>query len=120
MSSKSQRAANRTLISFFSRNKYHILICLLSTAVMVFLFLLEITPVRYDLQIGMVPNQTIAATKDMVDETTRYFINPTGKFVVGGPNGDSGLTGRKIIVDTYGGYGRHGFPARNLRMRGPF
>ena len=70
MSSKSQRAANRTLISFFSRNKYHILICLLSTAVMVFLFLLEITPVRYDLQIGMVPNQTIAATKDVVDEIT--------------------------------------------------
>ena len=63
MSSKSQRAANRTLISFFSRNKYHILICLLATAGMVFLFLLEITPVRYDLQIGMVPNQTIAATK---------------------------------------------------------
>ncbi len=46
--------------------------------------------------------------QSMVDENTRYFINPTGKFVVGGPNGDSGLTGRKIIVDTYGGYGRHG------------
>ena len=46
--------------------------------------------------------------QDMVDENTRYYINPTGKFVVGGPNGDSGLTGRKIIVDTYGGYGRHG------------
>ena len=39
---------------------------------------------------------------------TKYFINPTGRFVVGGPQGDSGLTGRKIIVDTYGGYGRHG------------
>ena len=46
--------------------------------------------------------------KDMVDENTKYFINPTGQFIVGGPNGDSGLTGRKIIVDTYGGYGRHG------------
>ncbi len=46
--------------------------------------------------------------KDMIDENTKYFINPTGKFVIGGPNGDSGLTGRKIIVDTYGGYARHG------------
>lgn len=46
--------------------------------------------------------------RDMVDEKTKYFINPTGQFIVGGPNGDSGLTGRKIIVDTYGGYGRHG------------
>ncbi len=45
---------------------------------------------------------------DMVDEQTKFFINPTGRFVVGGPNGDSGLTGRKIIVDTYGGYARHG------------
>lgn len=45
---------------------------------------------------------------DMVDEDTKYFINPTGRFVIGGPNGDSGLTGRKIIVDTYGGTGRHG------------
>lgn len=45
---------------------------------------------------------------DMVDEKTRYFINPTGRFVIGGPAGDSGLTGRKIIVDTYGGYARHG------------
>jgi S-adenosylmethionine synthetase len=43
-----------------------------------------------------------------LDDNTRYFINPTGRFVVGGPQGDSGLTGRKIIVDTYGGYGRHG------------
>ncbi len=46
--------------------------------------------------------------KDMVDEDTKIFINPTGRFVIGGPNGDSGLTGRKIIVDTYGGYARHG------------
>ena len=45
---------------------------------------------------------------DMVDEKTRYFINPTGRFVIGGPHGDAGLTGRKIIVDTYGGYARHG------------
>ena len=46
--------------------------------------------------------------EDMVDENTKYFINPTGRFVIGGPHGDSGLTGRKIIVDTYGGTGRHG------------
>ncbi|WPC42105.1 methionine adenosyltransferase [Clostridium sp. JS66] len=45
---------------------------------------------------------------ELLDEDTKYFINPTGRFVVGGPQGDSGLTGRKIIVDTYGGYGRHG------------
>ena len=45
---------------------------------------------------------------DMVDADTKYFINPTGRFVIGGPHGDSGLTGRKIIVDTYGGPGRHG------------
>ncbi|MCM1101647.1 MAG: methionine adenosyltransferase [Acetatifactor muris] len=46
--------------------------------------------------------------QDMIDENTKFFINPTGRFVIGGPNGDSGLTGRKIIVDTYGGYARHG------------
>ena len=45
---------------------------------------------------------------DMVDDETKYFINPTGRFVIGGPHGDTGLTGRKIIVDTYGGYARHG------------
>ena len=45
---------------------------------------------------------------DMLDENTKYFVNPTGRFVVGGPQGDSGLTGRKIIVDTYGGYAHHG------------
>ncbi len=45
---------------------------------------------------------------ELVDEKTKFFINPTGRFVIGGPNGDSGLTGRKIIVDTYGGYARHG------------
>ena len=46
--------------------------------------------------------------KEMVDENTKFFINPTGRFVIGGPHGDSGLTGRKIIVDPYGGYARHG------------
>ncbi|MBR3539492.1 MAG: methionine adenosyltransferase [Eubacterium sp.] len=45
---------------------------------------------------------------EMLDENTKYYINPTGRFVIGGPQGDSGLTGRKIIVDTYGGYARHG------------
>ena len=45
---------------------------------------------------------------DLLDENTKYFINPTGRFVIGGPMGDSGLTGRKIIVDTYGGYACHG------------
>ncbi|MBQ4100812.1 MAG: methionine adenosyltransferase [Oscillospiraceae bacterium] len=45
---------------------------------------------------------------NLLDENTKYFINPTGRFVIGGPQGDSGLTGRKIIVDTYGGYARHG------------
>ncbi|MGM0214676.1 methionine adenosyltransferase [Enterococcus sp. AZ109] len=51
-------------------------------------------------------NQVIPA--QLLDEKTRYFINPTGRFVIGGPQGDAGLTGRKIIVDTYGGYSRHG------------
>jgi S-adenosylmethionine synthetase len=46
--------------------------------------------------------------QELLDDNTKYYINPTGRFVVGGPQGDSGLTGRKIIVDTYGGYGRHG------------
>ncbi len=46
--------------------------------------------------------------QELVNENTKYFINPTGRFVIGGPNGDSGVTGRKIIVDTYGGYARHG------------
>ena len=46
--------------------------------------------------------------QEMIDDNTKFFINPTGRFVIGGPHGDSGLTGRKIIVDTYGGYARHG------------
>ncbi len=46
--------------------------------------------------------------EELLDEETKYFINPTGRFVIGGPQGDAGLTGRKIIVDTYGGYARHG------------
>ena len=49
-----------------------------------------------------------AIPKEMIDENTKFFINPTGRFVIGGPHGDSGLTGRKIIVDSYGGYARHG------------
>ena len=46
--------------------------------------------------------------QELLDEKTNYFVNPSGNFVIGGPHGDSGLTGRKIIVDTYGGIGRHG------------
>jgi S-adenosylmethionine synthetase len=57
-----------------------------------------------------VRNEVIASVfkNDLVDSKTKYYINPTGRFVIGGPQGDCGLTGRKIIVDTYGGWGRHG------------
>ena len=53
--------------------------------------------------------------QDMIDDETKFFINPTGRFVIGGPNGDSGVTGRKIIVDTYGGYARHGGGAFSVK-----
>ncbi len=65
----------------------------------------ELETLRADI-IREVIQTTIPA--EMLDENTRYLINPTGRFVVGGPQGDSGLTGRKIIVDTYGGYASHG------------
>ena len=65
----------------------------------------ELSTIRADL-IEKVVKTTIPA--ELLDENTRYLINPTGRFVIGGPQGDSGLTGRKIIVDTYGGYARHG------------
>ena len=61
--------------------------------------------IREDM-IGQVVQHVIPS--ELLDENTKYFINPTGRFVIGGPQGDSGLTGRKIIVDTYGGIGRHG------------
>ncbi len=65
----------------------------------------ELDTIRRDL-IKLVIEPIVPA--ELMDENTRIFINPTGRFVIGGPNGDSGLTGRKIIVDTYGGYSRHG------------
>ena len=67
----------------------------------------EATPeqIRRDL-IELVIKPTVPA--GLLDESTKIFTNPTGRFVIGGPQGDSGLTGRKIIVDTYGGYGHHG------------
>lgn len=65
----------------------------------------ELDKIREDV-INLVIKPTIDA--DLVDENTKIFVNPTGRFVTGGPQGDSGLTGRKIIVDTYGGYSRHG------------
>ena len=65
----------------------------------------ELETIRHDL-IENVINPIVP--KNLIDEDTKIYINPTGRFVIGGPQGDSGLTGRKIIVDTYGGYGRHG------------
>lgn len=61
--------------------------------------------IRKDMMTYVIPT---VLPKSLLDKDTKYFINPTGRFVVGGPQGDSGLTGRKIIVDTYGGYARHG------------
>ncbi|WP_077625014.1 methionine adenosyltransferase [Sediminibacillus massiliensis] len=66
---------------------------------------IELTQIQQDLK-EFVINPIVP--KELLDEQTKYFINPTGRFVIGGPQGDAGLTGRKIIVDTYGGYARHG------------
>lgn len=65
----------------------------------------EISELKKDI-LDLVINEVIPS--ELLDSETKYFINPTGRFVIGGPQGDSGLTGRKIIVDTYGGYARHG------------
>ncbi len=66
--------------------------------------------VSYEELSGFIKNKIIAEVlpKNLLSDQTEYLINPTGKFVIGGPQGDAGLTGRKIIVDTYGGWGRHG------------
>lgn len=66
---------------------------------------IELEQIKKDLKAEVIDK---VVPKELLDETTKYFINPTGRFVIGGPQGDAGLTGRKIIVDTYGGYARHG------------
>jgi S-adenosylmethionine synthetase len=66
---------------------------------------ISLDQIKQDIQTHVI-NPIVPA--DMMDEATKFFINPTGRFVIGGPQGDAGLTGRKIIVDTYGGYARHG------------
>lgn len=66
---------------------------------------IELDQIKIDLKKHVI-NPVVS--KELLDENTKYFINPTGRFVIGGPQGDAGLTGRKIIVDTYGGYARHG------------
>lgn len=66
---------------------------------------IELEDLRRDIMQNVI---TPVLPKNLIDDHTKFYINPTGRFVVGGPQGDSGLTGRKIIVDTYGGYGRHG------------
>ncbi|WP_428416570.1 methionine adenosyltransferase [Phocicoccus schoeneichii] len=66
---------------------------------------IEITEIEKDLHEHVIE---AVVPSELIDENTKYFINPTGRFVIGGPQGDAGLTGRKIIVDTYGGYARHG------------
>lgn len=66
---------------------------------------IDLTILRQDIMEKVIKE---VVPKELLDENTKYYINPTGRFVIGGPLGDSGLTGRKIIVDTYGGYSRHG------------
>ena len=66
---------------------------------------IEIDKIREDIIEKVIKPSVLS---DLLDDKTKIFVNPTGRFVVGGPQGDTGLTGRKIIVDTYGGYGRHG------------
>ena len=66
---------------------------------------IEMSKLQKDIKENVI---NVVIPKELLDEKTKYYINPTGRFVIGGPLGDSGLTGRKIIVDTYGGYSRHG------------
>ncbi|RKL66982.1 methionine adenosyltransferase [Salipaludibacillus neizhouensis] len=66
---------------------------------------IELAQIKKDLKKEVID---FIVPEELLDENTKYFINPTGRFVIGGPQGDAGLTGRKIIVDTYGGYARHG------------